>query len=215
MLDIIAEIAATRRETGVVSVDGTEARTIVMHRTYDAEITDVWDALTDPKRIQRWFLPLSGDLRLGGRFQFEGNAGGEVLACDPPRRLRISWVYGEPAPGDLSEVEIRLTADGAATRLDFEHVATVDGERWSTYGPGAVGVGWDGGLLGLGLHLAGNDIPEDEKEAWMMSPEAREFYTRSSAAWGEALAAAGADPEAVATAVQNTTEFYAPSQPEA
>ena len=32
-----------------------------------------------PERIPRWFLPVSGDLRLGGRYQLEGNAGGEVL----------------------------------------------------------------------------------------------------------------------------------------
>lgn len=211
MIDIIAEIAATRRETGVVTIGGTEARTVVMHRTYDAEVDDVWDALTDPERIQRWFLPVTGDLRLGGRFQFKDNAGGEVLRCEPPRLLRISWVYGEPQPGDVSEVEIRLTADGAKTKLDFEHVATVDEERWSTFGPGAVGVGWDGGLLGLGLHLTGNDIPEEEKLPWMMSAEGREFYTRSSEAWGAALAAAGADADFVSTAVRNTTEFYAPS----
>jgi hypothetical protein len=27
------------------------------------------------------FLPISADYRVGGRFQFEGNAGGEILVC--------------------------------------------------------------------------------------------------------------------------------------
>ena len=44
----------------------------------------MWDACTDPERIGRWFLPVSGDLRLGGRYQLEGNAGGEILRCEPP-----------------------------------------------------------------------------------------------------------------------------------
>ena len=72
---------------------------------------EVWDALTDPERIGRWFLPISGDYRLGGRYQFEGNAGGEILECERPRRLRVSWVYGEvSSPADVSEVELRLTS---------------------------------------------------------------------------------------------------------
>ena len=78
--------------------------------TYDAPIEDVWDALTDPERIGRWFLPISGDYRLGGRYQFEGNAGGEIVACERPHRLRVTWVYGEAAsPADVSEVELRLS----------------------------------------------------------------------------------------------------------
>jgi hypothetical protein len=54
----------------------------------------------------------------------------------------------------LSEVEIRLTrARRRRTRFEFDHSATVPEEQWGQFGPGAVGVGWDGGLLGLSLHL--------------------------------------------------------------
>lgn len=60
-----------------------EGRTVRLRRIYDAPIDDIWDALTDPERIGRWFLPISGDFRLGGRYQFEGNAGGEIRACAP------------------------------------------------------------------------------------------------------------------------------------
>jgi hypothetical protein len=30
-------------------------------------------------------MPISGELRVGGSFQLEGNAGGEILTCEPPR----------------------------------------------------------------------------------------------------------------------------------
>ena len=76
------------------------------------------------------------------------------------------------------------------------------------YGPGAVGVGWDGGLLGLTLHLEGGSV--GDPIAWQLSDEGREFFTRSSEAWGDANRAAGADPEAVARGVANTNDFYAP-----
>ena len=46
--------------------------------------------------------------------------------------------------------------------------------------------------------------------AWQLSDEGREFFARSSEAWGAANVASGADPEAAATAVANTTGFYAP-----
>jgi hypothetical protein len=76
------------------------------------------------------------------------------------------------------------------------------------FGPGAVGVGWDGGLLGLTLHLRGGSI--DDPVAWQMSAEGREFATRCSEAWGEANRAAGADPAVATRGVANTTAFYAP-----
>ena len=107
-------------------------------------------------------------------------------------------------------LELRLsTADGRATRLELEHTAVVPNEMWAEYGPGAVGVGWEQGLLGLSLHL--RDIPRvDDPAAWQLSAEGRDFARRSSEAWGVANRAAGADSEAAARGVANTTAFYAP-----
>jgi uncharacterized protein YndB with AHSA1/START domain len=210
MIDIVKEIEAVHRETGRKAIPAGEGRTVRMERDYEAPIEEVWDALTDPARIGRWFLPISGDYRIGGRYQFEGNAGGEILACERPDRLKVSWAYGEDiAPADISEVEVRLSAvDADTTRLVLEHAAFVPDDRWEQYGPGAVGVGWDGGLLGLSLHLRGGSV--DDPIAWQMSDEGRRFNTLASERWGEAYRAAGADPDAVAQAVANTTAFYAP-----
>jgi uncharacterized protein YndB with AHSA1/START domain len=215
MIDIVREIQAVQREVGEGRIPAGVGRSIRLRRDYDAPIEDVWDALTSPERISRWFLPISGDFRLGGRYQFEGNAGGEIVACERPDRLKVTWVYGEAATeADVSELEVRLSAgDGGTTRFELEHTAVVPDERWAEYGPGAVGVGWDGGLLGLALHLR-TGAGVDDPVAWQMSAEGREFATRSIEAWGEANRAAGADPAAVARSVANTTAFYAPD-PEA
>jgi uncharacterized protein YndB with AHSA1/START domain len=209
MIDIDRYIGAVTREVGEGQIAAGPGRSIRLQRDYDAPIEDVWDALTSPERISRWFLPVSGDYRLGGRYQFEGNAGGEIVACERPHRLKVTWVYGEAAtPADVSELELRLsTIDGGATRFELEHTAIVPDERWAEYGPGAVGVGWDGGLLGLSLHLdSGQGV--GDPVAWQLSDEGRAFATRSSEAWGAANVAAGADPEAAARAVVNTTAFY-------
>ena len=210
MIDIVREIEAVEREVGTGRIPAGDGHRVRLRRTYDAPIDDVWDALTNPERIGRWFLPISGEFRLGGRYQFEGNAGGTILACDRPHRLRVSWVFGEMADdAGASEVEVRLVPAGDdSTTFELEHTAVVPDEMWAEYGPGAVGVGWEQGLLGLALHLRGGSV--GDPIAWQLSDEGRAYAGRSSQAWGNANQASGADPEAVARAVANTTAFYAP-----
>src|SRR6185503_20260166 len=104
----------------------------------------------------RWFLPISGAYRLGGTYQFEGNAGGRILECHRPTEFKVTWEFGG---GEPSEVVIRLAPAGAGTtRFEMVHTATFPDEMWNEYGPGAVGVGWEGGLLGLELHLGGGTV---------------------------------------------------------
>jgi uncharacterized protein YndB with AHSA1/START domain len=209
MKDLLSELTAAHRELGKGAVPAGEAHTVVLRRRYDAGIEDVWDALTSPERLRRWFLPVSGDLRPGGRYQVEGNAGGEILACEPPGRLKVSWLFGPDARDGTSEVEVRLTPGPAGdTELELVHSAVVEEEFFPTYGPGATGVGWDLTLIGLGVHLAGDDI--GDPAVFESSPEAREISRRSAAAWGEAHLAAGGDPALVAAAVRATTAFYVP-----
>ena len=38
-------------------------------------------------------------------------------------------------------------------RVELEHIAHVE-EHWEQFGPGAVGIGWDLGLVGLAIHLS-------------------------------------------------------------
>lgn len=202
-MDIVDEINQAHREL----LDG-ERKVVTLRRRYDADAEDVWDACTNAERLGRWFMPVTGDLRPGGTYQIEGNAGGEILRCEPPRLLRISWLYGED-PG-FSEVEMRLSGEDGGTLLELRHTAEVPPEMWSGYGPGAVGVGWDLAVLGLGLHLSG--APKVEEHTFHQTDEGRRFITASSQAWGRAYEAAGGPPGQVAATVAATTAFYAPEE---
>jgi uncharacterized protein YndB with AHSA1/START domain len=183
-----------------------EARTLTIARVYDTTPDDLWDCCTNPERLARWFLPVSGELRVGGRFSLEGNASGTIEQCEPPHRLDATWEHG----GQVSWIELRLTEEGAGrTRLALEHIAHVDDALWDQFGPGAVGVGWDGALLGLTRHLeTGAPVDPEAMMAWQASDEGRAFLTASSDAWCEASIAAGTDAAAARAAAARTTDFY-------
>jgi uncharacterized protein YndB with AHSA1/START domain len=183
MIDIITELNAINRAVGNRQLADGEGIGVVLRRRYPAPIDDVWDALTDPDRLRRWFLPISGDLRVGGTFQLEGNAGGEILTCDPPTRLKATW--GGPA----SVVELRLSADTAEeTTLELEHTVPL---VFAGSGAGAlfVGPGWDIGFLGLGRFLRGEVV--DDPVAWENTTEVQQYSKQTIEAWTAAVESSG------------------------
>ena len=52
MIDIARQIAAIGRQVELLDA-GCETVSVTITRRYDAELVDVWDALTDPDRISR------------------------------------------------------------------------------------------------------------------------------------------------------------------
>ena len=204
--DIPRQIGAVTRKLETRSHEGRSAWVVVAERTYDTTVEDLWDAVTTRDRIQRWFLPVSGDLRLGGRYQLQGNAGGTITRCEPPHAVGMTWEFG----GEVSWVEVTLesTPDGRA-HLELEHVAHVSAERWDEFGPGAVGVGWDSILLGVANHVeTGATIDPREAMAWLGSENGRDFVRRSSDDWCRASIEAGTDPAAARAAAARTTAAY-------
>ena len=207
MIDVAHEISSVDRRLGSRTLAAGEARTLTISRVYDTPPEDLWDACTNPERMSRWFLPISGDLRPGGRYELQGNASGTIERCEPPHSLDATWEFR----GEISWVELRLTAESdGRTRFALEHIAHVNDDLWEQFGPGAVGVGWDGAVLGLTLHVTtGAEQPDRETvEAWQTSDEGREFMRLSSERWAEASIAAGTDAAAAHAAAARTTDFY-------
>jgi len=209
-IDVIQQVGAVIREVASREMEGRMARVVVATRTYDTTIEDLWDALTSAERIPRWFLPISGDLKVGGHYQLQGNAGGEILRCEPPRLLAVTWAMGP----QVSWVTVTLAKDATGgTCLELEHAAHADAEGaaafWDQYGPGAVGVGWDLTLVGLGLHLASRAAVDPAAfAAWSASDHGKDFVRRSSEGWCNASIAAGTEADAARAAAARTTAFY-------
>ncbi|MHA6782678.1 SRPBCC family protein [Pseudonocardia saturnea] len=195
------------RSIGIRTLDDGEARVATIARTYPTGIDDLWEACTTADRIARWFMPVTGDLRVGGRYELEGNASGTVEQCDAPHRFVATWEFA----GGVSWITVSLTAvDADTTRLELEHVGNVPEDFWDQYGPGATGIGWDLGLLGLARHLDDPSARIDEAE-FGASAEGRRFIAESGEGWYGAAVASGLDERAQREAADRSVAFYAPA----
>jgi uncharacterized protein YndB with AHSA1/START domain len=180
MFDMLDELAAIHRSVALDEAAGTVS--VALSRTYDADSEDVWDALTNPERLPRWFYPVSGELRVGGTFQLEGNAGGEILRCDRPTWLQVT--FGGPD----SVLDVRLSEIDGRTTVELGHTVPL---AMAGSGAGAlfVGPGWDGALLGLGIGLRGEAMGDPQQAA--NSPEVIEFNRGSIDHWTNAVESSG------------------------
>jgi uncharacterized protein YndB with AHSA1/START domain len=114
---------------------------------YDTTIDDLWDALTDPDRLARWYGQVGGDLRAGGEFRTylaadDIESTGRVEACEPPRRLLVttreteeSYQRGQGVPPYDEALDVTLASDGEQTTLVIE-VRGMPLDKIAFYGAG-------------------------------------------------------------------------------
>ncbi|MEM6411777.1 MAG: SRPBCC family protein [Pseudomonadota bacterium] len=197
------------RQTTELTYEGQPARLVSGSRIYNTDLDDLWDAVTNPERIPRWFLPISGDLNAGGRYQLEGHAGGKITTCDPPHMFHATWEYGE----DVSWLEVELAPASDGTKLTLKHIMLKDDKaeaHWQRYGPGATGVGWDLAFLALDYVLTdiGVLIDSAENAVWLASTAGKLFVRDSAQKWGEAHINSGETREIAVQMASRTADFY-------
>jgi uncharacterized protein YndB with AHSA1/START domain len=208
-IDVARVLGLVARSVRSFEKDGKPASAVTLTRLYDTSVDDLWDAVTSSDRIPRWFAPVEGDLRLGGRYQVKDNAGGTITSCTPPTHFAATWEFG----GATSWIDVSLTAERSQARLTLEHTAIIE-DHWNQFGPGAVGIGWDLALAGLERYLAtGASVDHETAEAWMVSPEGKDFMTTSGEHWRAAHVASGFDPATAKERSDRTIAFYRGEMP--
>lgn len=208
-IDVARVLGPVTRSVTNFEKDGRAASTVTLTRLYDTNVDDLWDAVTSRQRIARWFLPVEGDLQLGGKYQLKGNAGGTITACTPPTHFAATWEFA----GAVSWIDVKLAAERQQARLTLEHTAIIE-DHWNQFGPGAVGVGWDLALARLERYVAtGATVDHETAEAWMGSPEGKEFMTTSGEFWRAAHVASGVDPDEAKQRSDRTIAFYRGEMP--
>ncbi len=202
--DVESNLSAVERAVSSSEREGEPARVVTLARSFPTSRANVWEAVTDQERIPRWFAPVGGELKLGGRFQIEGNASGEITACETLAHFALTWEFA----GDVSWVEVHLAEDeDGDALLSLSHIAR-HSPFWDQYGAGAAGVGWEMAFLGLALYLAQPDWPKPDEMEFATSADGKAFLTGSSEGWAQAAIAAGEDPDAAHAAAKNTTAFF-------
>jgi uncharacterized protein YndB with AHSA1/START domain len=202
--NITGQVHEIGRHLATTERDGQTAWVATITRTYPTTVEDLWEALTSPERLDRWFARVTGELREGGRYAIEGNADGTIERCEPPHGFSATWEFG----GQTSWIEVAVEEVADAARFTLVHTAHVPDEFWQQYGPGATGVGWDLSLLGLGLHLQNPAWARPQEDTFTLDGEGRAFTEASSRLWVEAAIAAGEPEEAARAAGERTTAFY-------
>jgi len=136
-----------------------------MEDRFGTHIDDLWSALTDPRRLARWYGEVEGDLRPGGEFHAHvtgaGERTGRVDACEPPQRLLLTMRDPDPGPGqpDQTIIEAMLTADGGQTIL------VVEERGLPLHLLAAYGAGVQIHVENLATHIAGHE-PGDDDARW-------------------------------------------------
>ena len=164
-----------------------EARVAVFRRSYQTTVEDLWGACTNPERLGRWYVPVTGDLRVGGSFQQVNMGGGTILVCDAPHLLKLSLGDG------ADEIEVRLSPgpEAGTAVLELQHATTLASHDIGGRVFDAIfcmGGGYYPRLLALDLHLRGS-LPEDyDSAAFHVNPDMRSTIERGSAAMAAMLA---------------------------
>ena len=128
---------------------------IVTTREFDAPMALVFDALTKPEHVSRWFAPFecrvtvcSIDLRVGGDYHIvfvtedgtECSFRGTYLEVQPPTRTVATWLFEGWPDADAVET-VDLHEAGGVTRMTVklafsdragrDHMNTSDGQESS------------------------------------------------------------------------------------
>jgi uncharacterized protein YndB with AHSA1/START domain len=147
---------------GDITPDG-DRRTIRFERRYDASPDDVWSALTDSGRLERWLAPGTIEPRQGGAVEISfddgGRVGGVVLRWEPPALLEYEWHFTGEAE---SVVRFELSADGDGTRLVLDH-RLLQADQAPGYG-----AGWHAHLDALSDLLVGGSGSWNERFAALL-----------------------------------------------
>jgi len=126
-------------------------------RHYDASIHEVWSAVIDPDRMERWIGRWSGDPstgEVGFTMTSEGVTEAQpvtVDACEPPHHLAVTM----PSPDGPWPITVTLTEADGGTTLRFVHLLA------EPYDASSVGPGWQYYLDRLGAVIGGETVPDD------------------------------------------------------
>ncbi|HEU0163993.1 MAG TPA: SRPBCC family protein [Thermomicrobiales bacterium] len=166
----------TRSATGRIA-SSPAGQSIVLERTFNAPIGDVWKSVTEPERMNRWIGTWKGTAGTGKQVSFAMTAEGDVdyhpvdiLLCDEPHQLIVDSII--PGFGTW-HLTLELVENEGVTTLTFSHLLA------SEENVGSFAAGWEYYIDRLVATYTGEEFADFG-----------EYYPDQSPYWEEAYAAA-------------------------
>jgi uncharacterized protein YndB with AHSA1/START domain len=143
-----------------------------MEERFDADIDDVWSALTDRERLAVWYGEIEGDLGPGGEYRARLHASGwegtgRIEAFEAPHHLLVAIEDAE-GPGE-GALEVTLTGDGVGTSVVWEE------RGMPVHLLAAYGAGIQVHVEDLGAYLAGRGRCDANMRWQELSPSYQEL----------------------------------------
>lgn len=165
----------------------------------------IWDALTDPARLETWYGAVDGDLVEGGRFHLGSGAVGSILEVEAPHKLSLTW----EVDGSVDPLLLRVDPeDDGTSRVSIHHTALMDRAVFDEFGPGAVAIGWEIALQALRSEIEGGTAPT---RAWLDSEEGQAQLRAWSIRWAAEAVAAGVDEDSARHGEDAITSAHRPA----
>lgn len=132
---------------------------LVVERTYNAPVSQVWQALTDQNKMTQWYFEMEDFTpEVGFEFQFYGESDDgqylhfcKVTEVINSKKIAYTWRYAD-FPGN-SELSFELFEDGNKTRLLLTHAGL---ETFSANNPDFTKESFTGGWN----YLINTSLPE-------------------------------------------------------
>ena len=145
-------------------------------RRYPATPAEVWAAVTEPERIGRWLAPIV--LLEDGHYRIDFGNGqhttGQILSCDAPRVLVVTWDFpGEPTSRVSVEVRPDGDGDGDGHGDGRGAILVLDHTRLPQDQGAGYGAGWEAHLAGLEAQLASAAAPDWDERFTALLPAYR------------------------------------------
>ncbi len=119
-------MAADPSRLGQVKVEGQRA-SITFERRLDYPPEEVWEAITDPEELSKWYMSeVRIERKLGGTVYFSSggrHVTGSILVWDPPHVFEHEWRADLPGfeKAEYDVVRWELKREGGGTHLTLIH----------------------------------------------------------------------------------------------
>ncbi|WP_426623348.1 SRPBCC domain-containing protein [Leifsonia sp. McL0607] len=148
---------------GEIALDGAR-RSVTVQREYPAAPAEVWAALTEPERLARWigrYQQTADGFRLAmGGPDADAVVDGRVLACEPERRLLVTWRFSGAGESE-AQTELEATIATIAAAGDDRVLLTLTHRRVQAVTASVYGAGWQDVLTHLARELGGPATPQE------------------------------------------------------